>query len=110
VPQDRDQHDDGCDIDPAAEEPHRRRRLPRPAALDRAAEAEAQVVLGAETTGPAARLAWVSGRMQPAAAQLASLGPAGVGNILVTGEQKIVESDIGQQGCVQGSRPSQHEV
>jgi hypothetical protein len=104
MPQDRDQHDDGRDIDPAAEEPQRRRRLSRPASIDGAAEAEAQVVLGPQTTGAAARLAWVSGRMQPAAAQLAALGPAGVGKVLVTGEQKIVESDIGQQGCVSTRR------
>jgi len=41
---------------------------------------------------------WVPIDMQHAAAQLAAPGPAGIGEVLVTGEQEIVESGIGQQG------------
>jgi len=41
VPQDRDQHHDRGNVDLGAEEAQRRRRRPRPAAIDRAAEAEA---------------------------------------------------------------------
>ena len=96
VPQDCDQHDDRRNIDAAAEEAQRRRRLPRPAAVNGTAEAEALIVLGAQPTGPAARLARVSRRMQPAAAQRAALGLAGVGKIAIDGEQQIVESGIGR--------------
>ena len=90
VLQDRDQHDDGGDIDPASEEAHRRRRLSAPAAVDRATEAEALIVLGTETTpqvlGPTTRLARISGRMQATAALLAAFGPAGIGKIAIDGE------------------------
>ena len=60
VLKDGDQHDDGRDIDAAAEEAQRRGRLPRSASIVGTAEAEALIVLGAETTGPSARLARVS--------------------------------------------------
>src|SRR5579864_6858931 len=46
VAQDRDQHHDRGEIDLAAEEAQRWRRRPRPAAVDRTAEAEAPIVLG----------------------------------------------------------------
>src|SRR5271155_930351 len=68
VPQDRDQHHDRGNIDLGAEEAQRRRRRPRPAAIDRAAEAEAPVVLTPEPAGPATRLAPIVGRMKNARA------------------------------------------
>jgi len=96
--QDRDQHDNGGEIDLAAEEAQRWWRLTRPATIDGTAEAETLIVLQPHTAGPAARLAQIAGRMQHTAAQLAVPGPAGIGEVLVTGEQEIVESGIGQQG------------
>ena len=100
--QQRDQHDDGGDIDPAAKEAKRRRRLSAPATIDRTAEAEALVVLGAKTATPAAWLAWISGRVQATAALFATFGATVIGEIAINGEQEVVESGIGQQGCVQG--------
>ena len=96
--QDRDQHDNGGEIDLAAEEAQRWWRLTRPATIDGTAEAETLIVLQPHTAGPAARLAQIAGRMQHTAAQLAVPGPAGIGDVLVTGEQEIMESGIGQQG------------
>jgi hypothetical protein len=51
VLQDPDQHHDRGNVDLGAEEAQRRRRRPRPAAIDRAAEAEAPVVLTPEGQG-----------------------------------------------------------
>ena len=96
VLQDRDQHDDSRDIDPAAKESQRRRRLSAPATIDRTTEAEALVVLGAKTTPPAARLARISGRVQATAALFATFGSAIIGQIAIAGEQEVVESGIGQ--------------
>lgn len=96
--QDRDQHNNGSEIDLAAKEPQRWRCLTRPATIDGTAEAEALIVLRPQSDGPAARLASIASRMQRTAAQTAASGPAGIGQILITGEQEIVESGIGQQG------------
>ena len=68
VPQDRDQHHDRGNVDLGAEEAQRRRRRSRPAAVDRAAEAEALVVLAPEAAGPATRLAPIVSTMNNAAA------------------------------------------
>ena len=75
VPQDRDQHHDRGNVDLGAEEAQRRRRRPRPAAVDRAAEAEALVVLAPEAAGPATRLAPIVSAMNNAAAVLAPAHP-----------------------------------
>ena len=99
VPQDGDQHDNGRDMDPAAEKAQRRRRLSAPAAVDGTTEAEALVVLGAKATGQRlgtpARLAWVSRRMQTTATRKASFGPAGIGKITIDGEQQLPMIGVG---------------
>ncbi len=105
VPHDRNQHDNGSEIDLWAEEPQRRRRRPRSAAIDGAAEAEPPIVLGAELAAPTARLALVARRMQHAAAQPASPGPRDLGEIGVEGEQQMMECGIGQQLSIQRMRP-----
>ena len=113
IPQDRNQHDKGRDMDPAAEKAQRRRRLSAPASVDVTAEAEPLVVLGAKATGQrlgaSARLPAVSRRVQTTATREASFSPTGVGKITIDGEQKLVESGIGQQGCVQRRRPLQRK-
>ena len=81
------------------------RRLPRPATIDRATEAEAPVVLRLQTTGPATWLAVVVGHMQRPTAGYAAFGAAVICKITIDGEQQLVESGIGQQGCVQGRCP-----
>ena len=108
--QDGDQHDDRGDENATAEEADRCRRLSRAASIDRAAEAETQVVLGAEAAQPALRLASETSRVQTAAAVPASAGASRVGEIAIDGEQEIVESGIGQESCVQRMRPPQHEA
>ena len=110
VPHDRDQHHDRGEIDLAAEEAQRRRRRPRAAAVHRTAEAEALVMLLAQSAGPATRLAPVAGGMQHAAAQRASCASCRIGKIPIEGEQQVVEFGVGQQGSVQGMRPSQLQV
>ena len=110
---DRHQHHDGRQIKPAAEKAHRRRRLACAASIDGAAEAEATVVIGTEATDDglraATRLAREACGMQRTAAVLAAPSPAGIGKIAIDGEQQLVKSGIGQQGCVQGRRPPQRE-
>ena len=93
------------DIDLGAEEAQRRRRRPRPAAVDRAAEAEAPVVLTPEAAGPATRLAPIVSRMNNAAASLAPGPPSGVGEVVITGEQQLVECGVGQHVSVQRMPP-----
>src|SRR5271167_2565885 len=105
VPQDRDQYHDRGNVDLGAEEAQRRRRRPRPAAIDRAAEAEAPVVLTPEAAGPATRLAPIVSRMNNAVASLASGTPSGIGEVAITGEQQLVECSVGQQVSVQAMRP-----
>src|ERR1700693_6148578 len=61
------------------------------AAIDRAAEAEAPVVLTPEAAGPATRLAPIVSRMYNAAASLAPGTPSGIGEVAITGEQQLVE-------------------
>jgi tetratricopeptide (TPR) repeat protein len=107
--QDRDQHDDRGDVYLAAKEAQRRRRVARPAAIDRAAEALPPVVLGGKTAGPAARLPAVSRRVQTAAAG-AARGAGRRGEIAIEGEQKVVESGVRQQRCVQGCVPPPDQV
>lgn len=113
IPQDRNQHDKGRDMDPSAEKAQRRRRLSAPASVDVTTEAEPLVVLGTEATGQrlgaSARLARVSGRVQATATCEASVSPAGICKITIDGEQQLVETGIGQQGCVQGRCPLQRE-
>ena len=96
--EDRDQHDDGGEIDLAAEEPDRRRRCPRAATVDGAAKTEALVVLRPETAGPSARLAPKASRMQNAGAYRATHNSRGISNVPIEGEQQLMESGIGQQG------------
>src|SRR6202795_3916583 len=84
VPQDRDQHHDRGNVDLGADEAQRRRRRPRPAAVDRAAEAEAPVVLAPEAAGPTTRLAPIVSGMNNAAASLAPRTPSGVGEVAIT--------------------------
>src|SRR5262252_339814 len=91
VLQDGDQHDDRRDIDAAAEKAQRRWRLPAPAAVDGAAEAEALVVLGAELATAAPGLALELGRMQHTVAMPASPGACGVGEIGVEGEEQFAD-------------------
>jgi signal transduction histidine kinase len=86
-------------------EAQRRRRRPRPAAIDRAAEAEAPVVLTPEAAGPATRLAPIVSRMNNAVASLAPGTPSGVGEVAITGEQQLVECGVGQHVSVQRMRP-----
>ena len=105
VPQDRDQHHDRGNVDLGAEEAQRRRRRPRPAAIDRAAEAEAPVVLTPEAAGPATRLAPIVSRMNNAVASLAPGTPSGVGEVAITGEQQLVKCGVGQHVSVQRMRP-----
>ena len=109
VPQDRDQHHDRGNVDLGAEEAQRRRRRPRPAAIDRAAKAEAPVVLAPEAAGSATRLAPIVSRMNNAAASLAPGTQSGIGEVAITGEQQLVECGVGQQVSVQVMRPSRLE-
>ena len=60
-------------------------------------------MFGAEAAQPAVRLAPEPSRMQAAAALPTSAGARRVGEIAIDGEQKIVESGIGQKRCVQRS-------
>src|SRR6202049_3574648 len=68
VPQDRNQHHDRGDVDLGAEEAQRRRRRPRPTAIDSAAEAEEPVVVAPETAEPATRFAPIGSGMNTATA------------------------------------------
>ena len=88
---DGDQHNDGRDVNAAAEEPQRRRRRSAPATVPAAAEREALVVLGAEFYGATARLALVVRHIELGAAVDASLTMLRVGEIAITGEQEVVE-------------------
>ena len=105
VPQGRDQHDDRGEIDLAAEKAQRWRRRPRPATVDRTAEAEASVVLGSEPAGPAPRLARIAGGMQRATAKPASPGACHLGEIAIAGEQQLMECGVGQKVSIQRMRP-----
>lgn len=110
VPQDRDQHHDRGNVDLTAQEAQRRRRRPRPAAVERAAEAQAPVVLAPEAAGPATRLAPIMSAMNNAAASLAPSTPSGVGEVAITGEQQLVECGVGQHVSVQRMRPPGSKV
>ena len=96
--EDRDEHDDGSEIDFAAEEPDRRRRCPRTTTVDGATEAEPLVVLRAKSYETATRFAPVAGRMQNAGASRATVGSHGISHVPIEGKQQLVESGIGQQG------------
>ena len=100
--QDRDQDHDRGDINATAEKAQRRRCRTRPTTLPSAAEAEAPVMLGAELQRPPTRLAIEVGHVEPGAAVRATLGLPLVGEIAITSEQEVVESDIGKYFCVQG--------
>ena len=93
------------EIDLAAEKAQRWRRRPRPATVDRTAEAEASVVLGSEPAGPAPRLARIAGGMQRATAKPASPGACHVGEIAIAGEQQLMECGVGQKVSIQRMRP-----
>ena len=96
--EDRDEHDDGSEIDLAAEEPDRRRRCPRTATVDGATEAEPLVVLRAKSYETATRFARVTRRMQNARASYTTVRLRGISHIPIEGKQQLVESGIGQQG------------
>ena len=110
VPHDRDEHHDGGEIDLAAEEPQRRRRRPRAAAIDGAAEAEAPIVLRAQLAEPAARLAPVARGMQRRRRTARIPRLARPRQDRVEGEQQMVECGVGQQVSVQRMRPPRLEV
>jgi hypothetical protein len=110
VPHHRRQHHDGGEIDLAAEKTQRRWRCPAAAAVHRTAEAEALVMLRADRTSTAARLAPIAGGMHYAAAQRAARVACRIGKVPIEGKQKIVESGIGQQRLVQSLRPPQQIV
>src|SRR5262249_39211722 len=89
VPHDGSQYHNRSGIDLAAQEAQRRRGCPRAAAIDRAAEAEALVVLrsqATETQWEVTRLAGVFGRVQGAATR-ASQCALTIGKIAVESEQ-----------------------
>ena len=109
VPQDRDQHHDRSNVDLGAEEAQRRRRRPRPAAIDRTAEAEAPVVLTPEAAGPATRLAPIGRGMNNAATPCAARAPCGVGEVAIIGQQQLVECGVAQRVSVQRMRPPRLE-
>jgi hypothetical protein len=100
-PHDGGNHHDRRAIHLAPQEAQRRRRCPRAAAIDRAAETEAPAVLGAESTPKrqwqATRLAGVFARVQRTPAR-ASRRAMIVGKVAVEGEQQLVKAGIGQQG------------
>ena len=93
--------------DIAAEKAQRRRRRPAAAAVPRAAEAEALVMLRANTASPAARLAPIPRGMQRAIALSTPRAACLFGKITVEVEQTIVESGIGEQRLVQNLPPPQ---
>src|SRR5215813_3102291 len=103
----RHQHHDSGEIDLAAEKAQRRRRRPAAAAVPRAAEAEALVMLRADTASPAARLSPIARGMQRAIALSTSRAACLFGKITVEVEQTIVESGIGEQRLVQNLPPPQ---
>jgi hypothetical protein len=82
------------------------RRRPVAATVDRAAEAEAQVMFFAECYEPAARFAQVVRRVQCAATIRAAGGTAGLGTVTVEIEDPFMEFGICKQCLVQGRRPS----
>jgi hypothetical protein len=102
----RYQHDDRGEIDLAGEKAQRRRRRPAAAAVPRAAEAEAPVMVRADTASSTARLAPIPCRMQHATALSASRTACIFGKLAIELEQEIVESGIGQKRLVQNSTSS----
>src|SRR5271168_5020022 len=79
------------------------------AAVDRAAEAEAPVVLAPEAARPATRLAPIGSRMNNAATPCAAGAPCGVGEVAIIGEQQLVECGVAQRVSVQRMRPPRLE-
>src|SRR6266581_1345775 len=82
---------------------------PRSTAIDRAAEAEAPVVLAPEAAGPATRLAPIGSGMNNAATPRATRTPCGVGEVAIIGEQQLVECGVAQRVSVQRMRPPRLE-
>ena len=101
MPEDRDQHNGDGEVDLAAGKAQRWRRLTLAAAIDGTAEAEAEIVLGAERAAPPPGLARELGRMQRAAADEAPPGARRLGQIGVEGQQKMMESGVSQQLLIQ---------
>ena len=66
-----------------------------------AAQAEAPIVLGAQTAEPAAWFAPIIAGMQRASAEPASFLSRLGGKIPITCEEKIMEGGVRQQGCIQ---------
>src|SRR3954468_23528321 len=94
-----DQEDHDGEVDPSAEEAHRRRSDPLAAAVALAAEAESVLVSLGEGVGPAARLAGVVGTVQPTAA---GTGPfaRGLGKVFVDRDEERPESGVGGQAVI----------
>jgi hypothetical protein len=77
-----------------------------PSFVDRAAEAEAQIMFFTEGNLPAARFAQVVRRVQCTATIRATGGAAGLGMVTVEIEDPLMEFGICKQRLVQGRRPS----
>ena len=85
-------------MDFATEEPERRRRLARAAAVAGATEAEAPIMLLAEPGRTATGLAAIPGRMQHPAAQQTWFPSSRDSDILIKGEKQLMECGVSQQG------------
>ena len=85
-------------MDFATEEPERRRRLARAAAVAGATEAEAPIMLLAEPGRTATGLAAIPARMQHPGAQCAWFLSRRVGDILIKGKKQLMECGVSQQG------------
>jgi len=80
-----------------SEKAQRRRGLALAAAVPCTAQAEPQIVLGAQLAQPAARLARIVGGMQRAPAYQASPLPDLIGEVPIAGKQQIMEGSLGRQ-------------
>ena len=111
LPHDRDQHHDRGEIDLAAEEAQRRRRLALAATVARAAEAEAPVVLLARA-GTAGRAACGGYRAECSAPPHSAHRPrrAAIGEVPIKDEKQLMECGVGQQGLIQRMRPPRLKV
>jgi hypothetical protein len=91
VPQGRDQHHDGGEIDAAAEEAQRWRRHLRPAIIGRTTEAETPVMFRPEPVKRPPRLTQIGGQMQRTIATRAASSTRGISKIAIKRKQQMMK-------------------